>query len=357
MIQRDEGTTVPATDPVLSALGDPTSAAARSPRFDVGRPAGASRRWPDVLHDPQAARDRLHGPHDRSAARQRQSQSPDPGRSRRRGVLLSGRRARTGVRVGARATAAGRLDKRDERMLQNAAAAPQPARVQIRLTPADGTDRDISWAPGGDPICGWVVPNHLDLAQRPGDLRPRRRRLGRAVSLRPRGGPAHDQLGAGPDRAGRTGERRCDPQRPRLGVAAESVRPHRPGRRVSDLLQRSTRRCGTSIRAGRARTRRCRSRRPPAGDRPCIGVAADRGTAGAQPGLVEHVRSAGSGRPGAARRGQRSRPRLPVAGAAWRRCAARRRFDRVLHRSAEYGHRRLCTWPRSTVPPTGRRAI
>ena len=49
-----------------------------------------------------------------------------------------------------------------ERMLQLPPRLAQGAQVSLRLITADDRHEDITCVPGGNPVCGWVVPNHLD---------------------------------------------------------------------------------------------------------------------------------------------------------------------------------------------------
>jgi hypothetical protein len=48
------------------------------------------------------------------------------------------------------------------RMLALPPRATQPSRLAFTLLSNDGTDTDISLLAGANPVCGWVVPNHLD---------------------------------------------------------------------------------------------------------------------------------------------------------------------------------------------------
>jgi hypothetical protein len=49
-----------------------------------------------------------------------------------------------------------------KRMLALPPRAIQPSRLAFTLLSNDGTDTDITLLGGANPICGWVVPNHLD---------------------------------------------------------------------------------------------------------------------------------------------------------------------------------------------------
>lgn len=49
-----------------------------------------------------------------------------------------------------------------ERMIQLGPRMVQDARVAFHLTSNDGANADIHHVAGGSPVCGWVVPNHLD---------------------------------------------------------------------------------------------------------------------------------------------------------------------------------------------------
>jgi hypothetical protein len=49
-----------------------------------------------------------------------------------------------------------------QRMLQLPPRPVQEAQLGLRLTSNDGRDADVECAAGASPVCGWVVPNHLD---------------------------------------------------------------------------------------------------------------------------------------------------------------------------------------------------
>jgi hypothetical protein len=49
-----------------------------------------------------------------------------------------------------------------ERMLQLSPRFTQDAQLALRLTSNDGADVEVDLAAGASPVCGWVVPNHLD---------------------------------------------------------------------------------------------------------------------------------------------------------------------------------------------------
>ena len=57
---------------------------------------------------------------------------------------------------------ADKADSLADQMLQLPPRLAQDAQVSFRLITADDRCQDISCVPGGDPVCGWVVPNHLD---------------------------------------------------------------------------------------------------------------------------------------------------------------------------------------------------
>lgn len=49
-----------------------------------------------------------------------------------------------------------------ERMIQLLPSTVQDSQLSFRLTSNDGKDSDIDHVAGANPVCGWIVPNHLD---------------------------------------------------------------------------------------------------------------------------------------------------------------------------------------------------
>jgi hypothetical protein len=49
-----------------------------------------------------------------------------------------------------------------QRMLQMEPRMVQDARLALSLLTADGTNQDVTLTAGESPVCGWIVPNHLD---------------------------------------------------------------------------------------------------------------------------------------------------------------------------------------------------
>ncbi len=49
-----------------------------------------------------------------------------------------------------------------ERMVQLTPRMAQDSQLRLRLLSSDGRDTDITTTAGANPVCGWVVPNHLD---------------------------------------------------------------------------------------------------------------------------------------------------------------------------------------------------